>query len=314
MILCMVGVVVDHYNLTYRYIIDKKGMLHVYSREDTTNIHEFGENYGNTSATQFDLAVEKLGLGQRDNGGDSGTLQDGRESTDYDRNDLRSLSGTGEGERNRRSIHRPLAHRQKKSNDDGSSKGITTDERHSKKKVYKKSDASAVLREAVEEHLVFSDAYAKLKGKSKDEATKMLWDAFNTADGEAAQKAAALRVADFVIDNAIVETFEQDPNMEYYSDRLAVLKGYLRKLNLDGIKAEIRNRFGKDTSPYLVWGKREGDVGVAPDAIKNELIEQGIIIESSNPADIFFEIYNAYTEAKMNTLHKINSKPLRSFS
>ena len=186
-------------------------------------------------------------------------------------------------------------------------------ERHSKKKVYKRSDASATLREAVEEHLVFSDAYAKLKGKSKDEAVKMLWEALNTADGEAAQKAAVLRVADFVIDNAIVETFEQDPNMEYYSEQLAVLKGYFHKLDLSGIKEEIRNRFGKENAVHLVWGKRDGDVGVAPDAIKNELIEQGVIIGASNPADIFFEIYDAYTKAKMNTLHRINSKPVGLF-
>ncbi len=133
------------------------------------------------------------------------------------------------------------------------------DIRRSKKKSYRRAEASATLEEAVAERLVFSDAYAKLKGKSKDEATKMLWEAFNTADGEVAQKAAALRVADYVLDNAVMEAFGEDPNAEYYAEQLSVLKGYLRTLNLDGIKEEIRNRFGKDTSPYLLWGKRQGE-------------------------------------------------------
>ncbi len=168
-----------------------------------------------------------------------------------------------------------------------------SDERKSKK-VYRRAEASATLEEAVAEHLVFSDAYGKLKGQSKKEATEKLWKAFNTAENGEAQRRAALDVADFVLDNAVVEAFGEDPNAEYYAKQLSVLKGYLRTLNLDGIKEEVRNRFGKDTSPYLLWGKREGKAGVAPDAIKNELIEQGIIITASNPAEIFFEIYDAY--------------------
>ncbi len=36
----------------------------------------------------------------------------------------------------------------------------------------------------------------------------------------------------------------------------------------------------------------------AADAIKNDLIEQGITVTASNPADIFFEIYDAYQSAK----------------
>ena len=74
-----------------------------------------------------------------------------------------------------------------------------SNERRSKWKVYKRAEASSALEETVKELFAFTDAYASLKGKSKDEATKMLWEALNTADGEAAQKAAALRVADFAV-------------------------------------------------------------------------------------------------------------------
>ena len=172
-----------------------------------------------------------------------------------------------------------------------------SDERYSKKKVYPKEDASVIIDEVVLEHLIFDDVYGEMKGKTKQEATGILWKALNTAEpGE--RGGAALRVADYVIDNAVAKTFGEDPNVEIHAKTLSVLKPYLRKLDLDGIKGEIVNRFGKKNSIHLVWGKREGDVGVAPDAIKAELNEQGVIVEANNPADIFFEIYDLYKEAK----------------
>jgi hypothetical protein len=174
----------------------------------------------------------------------------------------------------------------------------TKDERYSKKKTYRRAEASAVLEEAVGEHLVFSDAYAKLKGQSKREAASMLWKALNTAEGDEAQKRAALNVADYVLDHAVVAAFEGNAYTDTQAKTVAALKPYLHKLDLDGIKGEIRNRFGKDTSPYLLWGKHKDSVGVAPDAIVAELAELGVIIDAKNPADIFFEIYDAYKKAK----------------
>lgn len=171
-----------------------------------------------------------------------------------------------------------------------------SDERKSKK-VYRRAEASATLEEAVKEHLEFTDAYAKLRGRSKKEATDILWKALNTAEGEERRRA-ALDVADFVLDNAVVEAFGEDPMAQENARTVAILRDYMHKLDLDGIKGEIRNRFGKNNAIHLVWGKREGEVGVAPDSIKNELIEQGITITASNPADIFFEIYDAYQSAK----------------
>jgi len=171
-----------------------------------------------------------------------------------------------------------------------------SDERKSKK-AYRRAEASATLEEAVKGHLEFTDAYAKLRGRSKKEATDILWKALNTAEGEERRRA-ALDVADFVLDNAVVEAFGEDPMAQENAQTVAILKDYMHKLDLDSIKGEIRNRFGKNNAIHLVWGKREGEVGVAPDSIKNELIEQGITITASNPADIFFEIYDAYRSAK----------------
>ncbi|MBO5305337.1 MAG: hypothetical protein J6B12_01105 [Clostridia bacterium] len=173
-----------------------------------------------------------------------------------------------------------------------------SDERSSKKKVYKRAEASATLEETVSEHLVFSDAYAKLKGQSKREAASMLWKVLNSAEGDEAQKRAALNVADYVLDHAVVAAFEGNAYTDAQAKTVAALKPYLHKLDLDGIKGEIRNRFGKDISPYLLWGKHKDSAGVAPDAIVAELAELGVIIDAKNPADIFFEIYDTYKKAK----------------
>ena len=556
--------IVKKIDVTYRYIIDKKGNIYVYNREDAVANYAWGEDYGNASTTQPDLAVEKLGVGQRDNGRDSGALQDGRESADHDRNDLRSLSGTGEGERNRRSIHRPLAHRQKENGNDGSSEKITTDERSSKKKVYKKADASAVLkrpritadmseserydvlkkrnirnvpaatnlskviaaqemeatswedvnkyigsdkrvlvrkiasefgaigkeyfnqdiqlsfefsgnnfeesyskqkrnfidfarmfsvfdsvvenaigvevhkrpnykfdptlenmfvlisayqhdgfivpikleikqfkdkpnalyvaislnkikmtevsgqgntetgvtqgsrsvtisiadifkkinpsdksflkyipddflskeqktakREALAEderknsvkekpknersskqkdhlkkdasaviyhalskHLRVSDSYSKLLRATAKEAKQKLYDALNNVEGEE-RNAVAFEIADYLIDNAVIKAFESNPNAKANAETLAKFDVYLHKIDLDSIKEEIKKHFGKDLTPYGLWGKHKGKESVSVETIKAELSENGIVLNATEPAEIFFELHNA---------------------
>ncbi len=163
-------------------------------------------------------------------------------------------------------------------------------------------------------HLEFTDAYAKLRGRSKKEATDILWKALNTAEEGEERKRAALDVADFVLDNAVVEAFGEDPMAQENARTVAILRDYMHKLDLDGIKGEIRNRFGKNNAIHLVWGKREGEVGVAPDSIKNELIEQGITITASNPADIFFEIYDTYQSAKAGLENDTKNQKGREFS
>ena len=81
--------------------------------------------------------------------------------------------------------------------------------------------------EVVSEHLIFDDVYGEMKGKTKQEATSVLWKALNTAEpGE--RGGAALRVADYVIDNAVAKTFGEDPSVEINAKTLSVLKPYLR--------------------------------------------------------------------------------------
>ena len=84
--------------ITYRYMLDDDGIVHVYEREAIVDINEMGEDYGNTDTTQPDSIAEELWTGQRDNGGDSWLSQDGREPRKNDTNDNYIVSR--EGQRN----------------------------------------------------------------------------------------------------------------------------------------------------------------------------------------------------------------------
>lgn len=82
------------------------------------------------------------------------------------------------------------------------------------------------------------------------------------------------------------------------------MKPYLHKLDLSGIKGEIKYRYDRDNSPYLLWGRRRGQEGQAPDVVAMELAENGFYIDSTNEADIFFEIDSAYRNAVQNLKRK----------
>ena len=52
------------------------------------------------------------------------------------------------------------------------------------------------------------------------------------------------RVADYIIENAVVES-DSDNSAEVYRNTVELLKPYLHTLKLDSIKAEIKHRFDK---------------------------------------------------------------------
>lgn len=165
-----------------------------------------------------------------------------------------------------------------------------------KKKVYNKSEAEGIINAVVGNYLFFGDTYGAIAGKSKAEVVNMLWEGLNTAK-PGRQAEVALNVAEYIIQNSIVENIYDDVSNEIHADTIAVLKPYLHSLNLDGIKAEIKHRYDKDNSPYLLWGKRKGTKGVSADAIASELEGLGFHIEAINEADIFFQIHEAYRAA-----------------
>ena len=84
---------------------------------------------------------------------------------------------------------------------------------------------------------------------------------------------------------------------EIIADTAVVFFLGLHSINLDSIKGEIKYKYDRDNSAYLLWGKRRGEKGIGVDTIPQILEEQGIHIDAINEADIFFEIDAQYRNA-----------------
>lgn len=167
---------------------------------------------------------------------------------------------------------------------------------YTRRKVYNKVEAEEIITTVVGSYLSFGDTYGTISGKSKAEVIDMLWRGLNTAvPGKQAK--VALDVAEYIIQHSIVESIYDDPSYETYTDTIALLKPYLHAINLDGIKSEIKSRYNKDNSPYLLWGKRKGGEGKTADVIAAELEELGFHIDASNEAEAFFQMDEAYRTA-----------------
>lgn len=165
-----------------------------------------------------------------------------------------------------------------------------------KMKVYSKVESEGVINDILGNYMSFGDVYGVLSGKSKTEVIDMLWRGLNTAEPGRRAKV-ALDVAEYIIQHSVVESMYDDASTEVYMDTIALLKPYLHKINLNGIKGEIKHRYDRDNSPYLLWGKRKGDSGLGADVIAMELDELGFHIDAINEADIFFQIDEAYRSA-----------------
>lgn len=170
-------------------------------------------------------------------------------------------------------------------------------------KVYSKVEAEQIINNVLGNYMAFGDSYGELSGKSRREVIEMLWRGLNTAD-PGKQAKVALDVAEYIIQNAALENLYEDADNEAYIDTISVLKPYLHRLDLSGIKSEIKYHYDRDNSPYLLWGKRRGQEGQAPDVVAMELAEHGFYIDSTNEADIFFEIDSAYRNAVQNLKRK----------
>lgn len=165
-------------------------------------------------------------------------------------------------------------------------------ERSSKQKDYLKKDASAVIYHALSKHLRVSDSYSKLLRATAKEAKQKLYDALNNVEGEE-RNAVAFEIADYLIDNAVIKAFESNPNAKANAEMLAKFDVYLHKIDLDSIKEEIKKHFGKDLTPYGLWSKHKGQESVSIETVKAELSENGIVLNATEPAKIFFELHNA---------------------
>ena len=165
-----------------------------------------------------------------------------------------------------------------------------------KMRVYSKVESEGIIHDILGNYMSFGDTYGVLSGKSRAEVVDMLWRGLNTAEPGRRAKV-ALDVAEYIIQHAVVESMYDDASTEVYMDTIALLKPYLHKINLNGIKGEIKHRYDRDNSPYLLWGKRKGDSGLGADVIAMELDDLGFHIDAINEADIFFQIDEAYRSA-----------------
>ena len=171
-----------------------------------------------------------------------------------------------------------------------------------KVKAYNKAEAERVINDAIE-LIGIDDKYAVLKSAKKEEIIDKLWIALNSKD-EGYRGNAVLEVADFLLDNATMESAYEDEVMQERLQKLDILREYTKRLNLNAIKDEIKHRDLKDA--YMLWGvtnklKNVGDNGITADVAVQELNERGFSFDETNEADCFNQIYDLHKELLKDT-------------
>lgn len=182
-------------------------------------------------------------------------------------------------------------------------------------KVYSKVDAERIINNVLSQYMSFGEKYGEISGKSKAEVIDLLWKGLNSAE-PGKQMGVALHIADYIIQNSVLESIYSDDDVQIQSaiDIVDTLRPYLHSINLDSLKGEIKYRYDKDNSAYLLWGKRKGDKGIGVDTIPQILEEQGIYIDATSEADIFFEIDAQYRNAVKSLKKKAKDMLFESLS
>lgn len=179
---------------------------------------------------------------------------------------------------------------------DGQIKKLLANNTHYK--VYSKVDAERIINNILSQYMSFGEKYGEINGKTKTEVVDMLWKGLNSAE-PGKQMGVALHIADYIIQNSVLESIYADDDVQVQAaiDIIDALRPYLHSINLDSLKGEIKYRYDRDNSAYLLWGKRKGERGIGVDTIPQILEEQGIHIDATSEADIFFEIDAQYRNA-----------------
>lgn len=196
---------------------------------------------------------------------------------------------------------------------DGQIKKLLANNTHYK--VYSKVDAERIINNVLSQYMSFGEKYGEISGKSKAEVIDLLWKGLNSAE-PGKQMGVALHIADYMIQNSVLESIYSDDDVQIQSaiDIVDALRPYLHSINLDSLKGEIKYRYDKDNSAYLLWGKRKGDKGIGVDTIPQILEEQGIYIDATSEADIFFEIDAQYRNAVKSLKKKAKDMLFESLS
>ena len=181
---------------------------------------------------------------------------------------------------------------------------------NTKAKKYTRKEIKTIVDELLSQDGYFGDNTVVMKGKQRAELEKMLWQAFNTKrEGELG--GAALDAAEYIIQNAIaVEYLEVTDDIQLAVQFVDACKPYLHNMNLDFIKGDIKAKFDKDKTPYLMWGVRQDSSfrGYTADEVAGELEALGFRIDKTNEADIFLEIDELYRLAKQTITDAVPAK------
>lgn len=178
-------------------------------------------------------------------------------------------------------------------------------------KVYSKIDATEIINSIIDERLVFDDKYGSLSGKSRAQVIDTLFTKLNNTS-EGYRIGVALDIADYIINNAVLtDMYDSYDDVSYAMETLSVIRRYMHKVDLRGIKGEIQHKFDKKNAVSLVWGAKQG--GMAPDVIAQELQSYGINIEAINEADQFFEMLEIYEKAKSDVSKKAEKVSLTAY-
>ena len=167
-------------------------------------------------------------------------------------------------------------------------------------RVYAKKDIEQIINTVLDSYMSFGDKYGTLSNKNKAQVVDSLWQALNTAE-KGKVGAVAIDAAEFIINSAVAEEMYED--YDRYEDVAIVniLRPYLNRINLDGIKGELLYIYDKEGFRAIRgrWGKRS-DVtkfGIAPDELKLLLEDEGFHMAAEHPADVLAEVDSQYTNA-----------------
>ena len=167
-------------------------------------------------------------------------------------------------------------------------------------RVYAKKDIEQIINTVLDSYMSFGDKYGTLSNKNKAQVVDSLWQALNTAE-KGKVGAVAIDAAEFIINSAVAEEMYED--YDRYEDVAIVniLRPYLNRINLDGIKGELLYRYDKEGFRAIRgrWGKRSdvAKFGIAPDELKLLLEDEGFRMEAEHPADVLAEVDSQYTNA-----------------
>lgn len=163
-------------------------------------------------------------------------------------------------------------------------------------RVYSRAEAADVINSIIEERLVLEEygMYGELKGKDREAAIDYLFTKLNTTK-EGYRAGIALKIADFMIEHTVLTDMYAEESVGDAMQILSILRSYMHRIDLAQIRADVQHRFDKKNTIELVWGQKGG---IAPDTLGQLLAEEGIHLDAINGADMFFQMYDMYVEAR----------------